>query len=204
MMREAVTKEWLLEKWDSLHLPIYSDGGEKIAVVSPMAEEVKLGLISRIINVYHDGDTRHFLNGARGGKPITDESIIMLLVTLASCLNPALFAAKENMRLGHKLRSKTEQQKELETVKAFLERELWGDDESELTAAMRRVLAACNNAHSRIQREREALNLCAKSAQGLLQEYGLAVDDKGERWRSLLGQLWGVEASDIRGAVRKK
>ncbi len=199
-----VTQEFLLDNWAHLHLPIYSDGGEKIAVVASMAEEVKLGLISRIINVYHDSDTRHFLNGTRGGKSITDESIIMLLVTLASCLNPALFAAKDNMRFGHKLRSKTEQQKELETVKAFLERELLGDDESELTAAMRRVLAACKNAHSRIQREREALNRYSKSARGLLQEYGLAVDDKDERWRVLLGQLWGVEASDIRGAVRKK
>ncbi|TNH91247.1 hypothetical protein CF138_00820 [Aeromonas hydrophila] len=200
----VVTQELLLENWEHLHLPIYSDDGEKITMVSPMAEEVKLGLIRRIINVYDDVETRLFLYGARGGKSIDDESVIMLLVTLASCLNPALFAAKENMRLGHKLRSKTDQQKELETVQAFLERELLRDDESELTAAMRKVLAACKNAHSRIQREREALNLYAKSARGLLQEYGLAVDHKDERWRSLLGQLWGVEATDIRGAVRKK
>lgn len=199
-----VTQEWLLENWARLHLPIYSDGGEKIAVINPMAEEVKLDLISRIINVYRDDDIRHFLKCARGGKLITGESIIMLLVTLASCLNPALFAAKENMRLGHKGRSKTEEHEELETVKAFLERELFWGDESELTAAMIRVLAACNNAHSRIQREREALNLYAKSARELLQEYGLAVDDKDERWRGLLGQLWEVSASDIRGAVRKK
>ncbi len=199
-----VTQEWLRDHWTRLHLPIYSDDGEKITMVSSMAEEVKLGLIRRIINVYDDVETRLFLYGARGGKSIDDESVIMLLVTLASCLNPALFAAKENMRLGHKLRSKTDQQKELETVQAFLERELLRDGESELTAAMRKVLAACKNAHSRIQREREALNLYAKSARGLLQEYGLAVDDKDERWRSLLGKLWGVEATDIRGAVRKK
>ncbi|BBS86487.1 hypothetical protein [Aeromonas media] len=203
-MREAVTKEWLLEKWDSLHLPIYSDGIESpnIAIIEPIPDDVKDQLAETILKTQQDPNTHNFFDRA---KPEIEPLVrVRLLVTLAACLNPALYATKESMRLGHDgRRTKPDHLREVETVIASLERELDGTEDSELTFAAKRLLGAYKNARSRIHREFMSLGLYAHSARELLNQYMLPVDDRDERWLEVLGQLWGVSSSNIRGAFRK-